>query len=170
VVALVAAAAVVSTLLEYREPGGNALAPPAEAPGSPTPGGAEAFGAPAQTASPGPTGQAAASPSAGPSRTAGAGPSAAPDAGEVTTVAGAIDTISEIIEAGLVANEIRPDAAVDLRNVVQHLQDSIARGTANVSASVANLKDKVDARRREGAITGGSADLLDSELARLASL
>ena len=54
--------------------------------------------------------------------------------------------------------------------MIEHLRDAISRGTVNLAVEAANLQDKVAARRREGAITGGSADRLDMELARLSRL
>jgi serine/threonine protein kinase len=86
------------------------------------------------------------------------------------TVGETITAISQIIDAGVRANEIRPDAAVDLNNVIQQLRDAIGRGVVNLPQEAANLQDKVAAREREGAITGGSAQQLDVELARLGRL
>jgi hypothetical protein len=163
VVALVTASVLASTLRESGQPRDGALAPDSKAPASPAPSGNRALNAPA---SPGPTGTAAL-PTAGASRTANAGPGTRSNA--LPSIGETIDAISQIIDAGLVAREIRPDAAVDLRNLMQHLRDSVSRGAADLSAQVADLQSKVDARRREGAITGSSADQLDAELARLAS-
>lgn len=163
VVALVTASVVASTLRESGQPRDGALAPAV-----PGPTGTAAPTAGASTGSPGPTGTAG-SPTAGASPTANAGTGTRSNANALPSVGETIDAISQIIDAGLVAREIRPDAAVDLRNVMQQLRDSVSRGADDLSAQVANLQSKVDARRREGAITGGSADQLDTELARLAS-
>jgi serine/threonine-protein kinase len=167
VVALVTASVVASTLHEAGEPGDGALARASQAPGSPAPSN-WALNAPATAGGPGPTGTAA-PPTAGTSPTANARPGTGSNTRALPSIGDTIDAISQIIDAGLVAREIRPDAAVDLRNVMQHLRDSVNQGTTDLSAQVANLQSKVDARRREGAITGGSADQLDTELARLAS-
>jgi serine/threonine-protein kinase len=165
VVALVTVATVASTLRDSGQPRDGALAPAGQGPAgtgvSPTAGASP-------TGSPGPT-AAAAPPTAGTSPTARPGPGSGTNANALPSIGDTINAISQIIDAGLVAQEIRPDAAVDLRNVMQRLRDSVSRGTPDVPAQVANLQSKVDARRREGAITGGSADRLDTELARLAS-
>jgi serine/threonine-protein kinase len=163
VVALVTAAVVASELDRSSEPSAGALAPASQPPGNATPSG----GQPMPTASAAEPGYRPASPPVPPSRTAGPG---VIDGKAPLSVAETIDTIGQIIDAGLVAREIRPDAAVDLRNIMQNLRESVRQGTADLAVEAANLQDKVAARRREGAIIGGSADQLDSEFARLATL
>jgi eukaryotic-like serine/threonine-protein kinase len=154
VAALATAGVVASALGRPGEtPRSDALAPSTGAPASAAPSGDRAPAQPGPTASAGPTRGAAPSPSRRP-----------PTVGET------IGAISQIIDAGVLANEIRPDAALDLRNVLQHLRDAIDRGVVNLAAEAANLQDKVATRRREGAITGGSAEQLDTELARLGRL
>jgi serine/threonine-protein kinase len=156
VVALATAGLVVSTLNRSGgTPDSRALGPTTQAPANPAPDSTPSAGTPqlSATASASPTSDAPASPSQRP-----------------LTVGETITAISHIIDAGVMAREIRPDAAVDLRNVIEHLRDAISRGTVNLAVEAANLQDKVAARRREGAITGGSADRLDMELARLSRL
>jgi eukaryotic-like serine/threonine-protein kinase len=154
VVALVTAGVVASALDRSGEqPRSDAIAPTTMAPASPAPSGSQEVRQPAPTASTSPTGAVAPSPSRRP-----------------PTVTETITAISQIIDAGVQANEIRPDAAVDLRNLIQHLEDAISRGVVNLAEEAANLQDKVATRKREGAITGGSADRLEGELARLGRL
>jgi eukaryotic-like serine/threonine-protein kinase len=155
VVALVTFSTVVPNLRQSGDnPRSDTLAPSTQAPASPTPSrGPDAAAPPART-----------------SPSAGASPSRSSLAGRAPTVGETISAISQIIDAGVAAREIRPDAAVDLRNVVRNLQESIARGTANLAAEAASLQDKVAARKREGAITGASADQLETELVRLGRL
>jgi eukaryotic-like serine/threonine-protein kinase len=154
VVALATAAAVVSNLDRSGEtPRNDAHAPATQTPASPAPSGNPATSQPPRT------------PTASPTRGASPSPTR-----RQPTVGETITAISQIIDAGVQANEIRADAAVDLRNMVQNVRDAISRGVVNLAQEAANLQDKVAARKSEGAITGGSAEQLDFELARLGRL
>jgi eukaryotic-like serine/threonine-protein kinase len=154
VVALVTAGVVMSNLGgSGGTPRGDALAPGTRTPAGPAPSGNRPTSQPPRT----PTATPTRAPSASPSR-------------RQPTVGETITAISQIIDAGVRANEIRPDAAVDLRNVIQHLRDAVSRGVVNLAEEAANLQDKVAARKNEGAIVGGSAERLDVELSRLGRL
>lgn len=154
VVALTTAAVVVSNLDRSGEaPRSDAHAPATQTPASPAPSGDPATSQPQRT------------PTASPTRGASPSPTR-----RQPTVGETITAISQIIEAGVRANEIRADAAVDLRNMIQNVRGAISRGGVNLAQEAANLQDKVAARKSEGAISGGSAERLDVELARLGRL
>jgi eukaryotic-like serine/threonine-protein kinase len=94
---------------------------------------------------------------------------ASPTGAPAPTVGETITAISQIIDDGLAADEIRADAATDLQNVVKNLRSAINQGTVDLASEAAQLQAKVDTRRREGAITGDTADQLDSQVSRLAT-
>ncbi|MBX6355345.1 MAG: protein kinase [Micromonosporaceae bacterium] len=154
-VAVFAAAGVLASTLGRpgTVPDDGALAPATLTPAGPAASGSPSANQPAPTAS------------AEPDRTTPPSPNQRPP-----TVAETIAAISQIIDAGVQSKEIRSDAAVDLRNVIENLREAIRRGVADLAQEAANLQDKVAAREREGAITGTSAQRLEAELARLGRL
>lgn len=145
-------------------PGATTPAPDSSRPDSPGPDSYGAFATPDVTSAKGSEGST-------PPRTAWPTATAQPASGR--TVLATLDVISTIIEEGKQANEIRDDVAVDLQNMVRHLRESVSRGTAvDVASEARRIQEKVDTRRGEGGnpISGSRADLLDAELAKLASL
>ena len=75
-----------------------------------------------------------------------------------------------MIDDGEANDEIRDDVARDLRQLLDNLRDELARGTADLAAETANLREKVLARANEGGMSQESAAALDSALAQLTSV
>lgn len=173
-VALVAATVLVTQRDSDHTSSSGAAGPTAPAPsgpateGDPTPTGPQAT-------SPEVTGPRTAGPATRTTGTPAAGESGA--AGHPSAVAGVgrtaretIDAISAIIDAGARSQEIEPHTVDDLRNVLGNLLNALDQGPAELALQASSMRDKVETRRREGSISQGSADRLDSELARLAAL
>lgn len=79
-------------------------------------------------------------------------------------------TVYQLIDDGEANDEIRDDVARDLRQLLDNLRDELARGTADLAAETANLREKVLARANEGGMSQESAAALDSALAQLTSV
>ncbi|MFE9205781.1 protein kinase [Micromonospora sp. NPDC007230] len=85
-----------------------------------------------------------------------------PPAGSLVDVAGRVDGL---IEAGLVAGQIRDDVGVDLRNLLRNA--TAASGEGALTAAVDRLRAKIGERQREGSISPGYARQLDAAAAEL---
>lgn len=79
-------------------------------------------------------------------------------------------TVYQLIDDGQANNEIREDVARDLRQLLDNLQAGLERGTVDLATETANLREKVNARAEEGALSPESAAALDSALAQLAAV
>jgi eukaryotic-like serine/threonine-protein kinase len=85
-----------------------------------------------------------------------------------STTAEPIETVASVIaavQAGRAAGQIRDDVAVDLINLLRHLDDAAPQ---DVSRRVAELQQKIRDRIAEGGLTKTYADELQNRLARIA--
>jgi serine/threonine-protein kinase len=76
--------------------------------------------------------------------------------------------VRQSVSQGVDAGEIRQDVGVDLNNVVGNLQRDLAAGQqVDLHQRVAEIRDKIATRFREGAITLNRADTLISLLPKV---
>jgi hypothetical protein len=115
--------------------------------------------APAESASPGPTGPNPTGP--GPTSPTPPVEERTPGFGEVLV------EIDNLIDDGLRAGEIRDDAGVDLRNHLDHVYAALVDQRADTIRPIEALRRKVAVRANEGAITRPCAARLDEALHRL---
>ncbi|SDX95739.1 serine/threonine protein kinase [Micromonospora pattaloongensis] len=94
-------------------------------------------------------------------------PTVTEDATAAVDPRAALAELARLVDAGVSAGEIRPDAGTDLHNLLRALPAGPAAGPADLTGPVAQLRAKVAVRVTEGAITIGYADRLDAALARL---
>ncbi len=87
-------------------------------------------------------------------------PAVAPSVSPPTPVTSR-DTVLRLINEGVASGQIRPDAGVDLRQLVQN---------ASRPSDLDAVEQKLAAREREGAITSSAATELRAAIARLAAV
>ncbi len=76
--------------------------------------------------------------------------------------------VRRTVDEGMAANEVRPDVAVDLDNLITGLQLELAKGTrVDLPERVDQLKSKIATRVREGGLTQSRADELTKTLSDL---
>lgn len=102
----------------------------------------------------------------GPGGSAGAGaaPSRPPGRAPVRTVREAVRDLTDVIDDGLAGGGIRRDAGLDLQQMVNNLRIDIAAGSADVDGAASMLRQKVDTRANEGAISSAYASRLKAAL------
>ena len=93
-----------------------------------------------------------------PARTVAPAP---PPRTQTTTIGEAMSRLEFVIDEGQKSGEIRKDTAIDLRNLIRELSRN------GREDQVTHLREKVAARRSEGAISPVYADQLDSALSGL---
>lgn len=80
-----------------------------------------------------------------------------------------LTTVHQLIDEGEANDEIRPDVALDLRQLLHNLQVKLVTGSVDLGAETSSLRDKVRSRAQEGTMSWESAAALDSALAELAT-
>ena len=77
--------------------------------------------------------------------------------------------LQPIVDSGRASGAIRPDVAVDLNNAIVNLRNDLAAGrTAEASAQLRRLREKIDTRLRERALDARVAARMDEVLASVA--
>ncbi|MCO6006489.1 protein kinase [Actinoallomurus purpureus] len=77
----------------------------------------------------------------------------------------ALTRMRRTVDEGMAVREVRADVAVDLDNLITTLTNEVAAGQhVDLRQRVADLRQKIFTRRREGGLTRGRADTLLSEL------
>ncbi|WP_395108484.1 hypothetical protein [Actinomadura sp. SCN-SB] len=77
--------------------------------------------------------------------------------------------LQPIVDGGRASGAIRPDVAVDLNNAIVNLRNDLAAGrTAEASAQLRRLREKIDTRLRERALDARVAARMDEVLAAVA--
>jgi serine/threonine protein kinase len=96
----------------------------------------------------------------------------APTSASVTTVAlRTLDTLLSQTEDGQRGGQIRPDAAIDLENILHNLQRAVWSGqTVDYAQQARELRDKITARIQDRGIDEGYASRMLSTVDTLAAL
>lgn len=78
-----------------------------------------------------------------------------------------LGSVSRLVEDAQANQDIRPDAALDLHQLIDNMQKDLAAGSTDLPTVTALLRDKVRARAAEGALGTESAAALDAALDQL---
>jgi serine/threonine-protein kinase len=90
-------------------------------------------------------------------------------AGDPVPAAVTLGTVSRLVADGQARNDIRPDVALDLRQLIDNLRRDLAAGSTDLPAVTELLRDKVRVRAAEGALGQDSAAALDAALEQLST-
>jgi serine/threonine-protein kinase len=91
-------------------------------------------------------------------------PAGTPAPGMVT-----LGTVSRLVADGQARDDIRPDVALDLRQLIENLRRDLAAGSTDLPSVTALLRDKVWVRAAEGGLGPASAAALDAALDQLST-
>jgi hypothetical protein len=80
-----------------------------------------------------------------------------------------LGTVSRLVADGQARHDIRPDVALDLRQLIDNLRRDLAAGSTDLPAVTELLRDKVRVRAAEGALGQDSAAALDAALEQLST-